>query len=97
MEHNTSTINIITERRSNGEYLGLHTAPKTHFHLSTSPQNHHPSMFAEASSGRHEYQTRVALANLCVARIFAAAPRIFPDSLPEAISVRRGNSINVHK
>jgi hypothetical protein len=25
MEHNTSTINIITERRSNGEYLGLHT------------------------------------------------------------------------
>ncbi len=25
MDHNTSTINIITERRSNGEYLGLHT------------------------------------------------------------------------
>lgn len=25
MDHTTSTINIITERRSNGEYLGLHT------------------------------------------------------------------------
>ena len=42
MDHTTSTINIITERRSNGEYLGLHTAPKTHFHFSTSPQNPPP-------------------------------------------------------